>query len=109
MLVGTGTCGATPGRRAGTEGGAYRDVIRLLGDVLMNGVIGKAGQGATATRDEQFDLVGGRAAAEFFEHRTGHVLGEHRGQLFPLYAVPTVMPRNLAGAAPCPVPITCCG
>jgi hypothetical protein len=27
----------------------------------------------------------------------------------PLYALPTFTPRNLAGAAPWPVPITCCG
>src|SRR5262245_60221086 len=27
----------------------------------------------------------------------------------PLNALPTFTPRNLAGAAPCPVPITCCG
>src|SRR5215475_3631510 len=26
-----------------------------------------------------------------------------------LNALPTLIPRNLAGAAPCPVPITCCG
>lgn len=26
-----------------------------------------------------------------------------------LNAFPTLTPRNLAGAAPCPVPITCCG
>src|SRR2546430_4420553 len=27
----------------------------------------------------------------------------------PLYALPTFTLRNLAGDAPCPVPITCCG
>src|SRR6476660_10311358 len=26
-----------------------------------------------------------------------------------LNALPTLIPRNLAGAAPCPVPMTCCG
>lgn len=26
-----------------------------------------------------------------------------------LYALPTLIPRNRDGAAPCPVPITCCG
>src|SRR6266566_3476676 len=33
----------------------------------------------------------------------------HSKRHAPLNAVPTLTLRNLEGAAPCPVPITCCG
>src|SRR5438876_5166347 len=38
----------------------------------------------------------------------GHHTGNY-GHHVPLYALPTLTPRNRDGAAPCPVPITCWG
>src|SRR5437660_1796658 len=102
---------------ASAKSRAHRDRVVVVRDVLMNDVIGKAGQRRFAAIDENFDLVGRRVLLDSIEDITGFISCQHSEFFdgvpdtvqFPLYAVPTLMLRNLAGAAPCPVPITCCG
>src|SRR5271166_1400132 len=90
----------------------------------MNHIVGKARQRKPAPRDENLYLIGGRELLNPLKNIGGLVLREHRWVGFlkvslcfyasvvnqlPLYALPTFILRNLDGAAPCPVPITCCG
>ena len=74
----------------------------------MNRVVGEARKRATPAGDEQLNLVSLGQPAQFVEDVVRLIAIKHFYSL-PLYAVPTMTLRNRAGAAPWPVPITCCG
>jgi hypothetical protein len=51
--------GGGPGS-ASVERGPHRDGVAFLRDILMDGVVGKAGQRRFAAVDQGFDFIGGR-------------------------------------------------
>jgi len=59
--------------RASVERRPHRDRVIFLGYVLMDGVIGKAGQGRMASVDIQLDFIGSRMLLKFGEDLGGFV------------------------------------
>ena len=70
-FVGGGAGGASAERRP------HRDGIIFLGYVLMDGVIGKAGEGELAAIDHGFDLIRGRVLFYLLEDIGGFFFGQH--------------------------------
>src|SRR6185437_2844040 len=70
-LVGGGPGGAS------TEYGAHRDHVILFRHVLVNGVVGEAGEGALPAGDEGFNFVSGGELPESLENFGSFVFGQH--------------------------------
>ena len=93
---------------------AHRKPLRLLGHVLMNGVVGESRQ-RVAMRGEQIastsampDACAARCTASKSSRHCSS--SKRRGAItYPPYAPPTSMLWKRAGLAPWPVPITCSG
>ena len=51
--------GGGPGSTS-VEGGPHRDRVIFFRDILMDGVVGEAGQGRFPAIDQGFDFIGGR-------------------------------------------------
>jgi alpha-D-ribose 1-methylphosphonate 5-triphosphate synthase subunit PhnG len=91
---------------------ANRNPAILLGDVLMNGVVGKARERAkcapksASTSETPSDF----AACCTTPNKLAAAFGQRLRKPFqPAYAAPTLMLWKRAGLAPWPVPITCSG
>src|SRR5258708_10942934 len=101
--------------------------------MLMNDVLGEAGQSEAGAGEDGFDLVGGREAAHTVKNVRGLFFGQHSQisrrdaarRVFPLhrivaapqkrgnrrlyaYTEPTRIFRNRAALAPSPIPTTHC-
>jgi hypothetical protein len=61
--------------RAPAKSRAHRDDMVFLGDVLMNRVVRKAGERKRATREKDFDLIGGRKLPDAIKDVGGSVSG----------------------------------
>src|SRR6185437_15417159 len=70
-LVGGGPGGAS------TEYGAHRDHVILFRHVLVDGVVGEAGERALPAGDESFHFIGGGEFFQAFEYFGGFVFSQH--------------------------------
>ncbi len=87
------------------EHGADRDLRVLLGDVLVDAVVGEAGERAGLRGDEHFGGVGASVISMILRASSRTSLDGHRHQR----PTPTWTLRNRAGEAPCATWATCIG
>ena len=91
-------------RGASIDCRANREVRAALGDILMDSVVGEAGERLILGIEDRFDIGHARGA------RGGAPPARRsRRSVQPAYAPPILILRNRDGLAPWPVPITCSG
>ena len=96
-------------RRSLADQRPYRQHAVALGHVLVNGVVGEAGQRGGMRAKVHLDLVdAGRARGTQRLVENALAVAQVQEAHFP-YPPPTRTSRKRAGLAPCPVPITCSG